>query len=66
MERFGKHASAETNSRNNRRAAFFVRFMPRAYKKDKEDPLSQSSSGDPSEQLVEVREDGDKSSGVEC
>jgi hypothetical protein len=43
MERLGKHVSAETNSRNNRRAVFSVRSVPRGYKKDKEDCLSQSS-----------------------
>jgi hypothetical protein len=36
MERLCKHVSTETNSRNNRKAVFSVRSVPRAYKKDKE------------------------------
>jgi hypothetical protein len=40
MERLGKHVSAETNSRNNRRAVFSVRFVSRGYKQDKEDGFS--------------------------
>jgi hypothetical protein len=35
MERFGKHVSAETNSRNNTRAVFSVRSVSRGYEKDK-------------------------------
>jgi hypothetical protein len=42
-ERVGKRVSAETNSRNNRRAVFSVRSMPKDYKKGKEDRLSQLS-----------------------
>jgi hypothetical protein len=64
MEPLGKHVSAETNSRNNRRAVFSVRSVPKGYKKDKEDRLRQSSSGVPSEQLVESWEDGVESSGL--
>jgi hypothetical protein len=37
MEQLGKHVSAETNSGNNRRAVFSLRFVPRGYKKDSED-----------------------------
>jgi hypothetical protein len=43
MERFCKHVSAQKNSRNNKRALFSVRSMPKVYKKDKEDRLSQLS-----------------------
>jgi hypothetical protein len=50
-ERLCKHVSAETNSRNNRRAVSSVRSVPRGYKKDKEGRLSQSSSRVPSELL---------------
>jgi CRISPR/Cas system CMR-associated protein Cmr1 (group 7 of RAMP superfamily) len=35
MERLGKHVSAETNSRNNRRAVFSVQSVTRGYKKDR-------------------------------
>jgi hypothetical protein len=37
MEQLSKHVSAETNSRNNRRAVFSVRSVLRGYKNDKED-----------------------------
>jgi hypothetical protein len=43
MERLGKHVSAETNSRNNKRAVISVRSVSRGYKKDKADSLSQLS-----------------------
>jgi hypothetical protein len=43
MEQLSKHISAETNSRNNRRAVFYVRSMPRGYKKAKGDRLRQLS-----------------------
>jgi hypothetical protein len=45
MERLGTHVSAQTNSRNNRRAVFSVRSVPRGYKHDKEVCLRQSNSG---------------------
>jgi hypothetical protein len=45
MERLGKHISAETISRNNRRALFSLRSMPKGYENDNEDRLSQLSSG---------------------
>jgi hypothetical protein len=35
MKRLGKHFSAVTTLRNNRRAVFSVRSVPRDYKKDK-------------------------------
>jgi hypothetical protein len=35
VERLGKHVSAETNSRNKRRAVFSVRSVQRGYKKRK-------------------------------
>jgi hypothetical protein len=41
LERLGKHAFAKTNSRNKRRAMFSLRSVPRGYKKDKADSLSQ-------------------------
>jgi hypothetical protein len=41
MEKLSKHVSVETNTRNNRRAMFYVRSMPRGYKKEKEDRVSQ-------------------------
>jgi hypothetical protein len=40
-QHLGKHVTAETNSRNNRRAVFSAWFVPRGYKKDKEDRLRQ-------------------------
>jgi hypothetical protein len=40
MEQLNKHVSAETKSRNNRRAMFSLRSVPRCYKKYKEDRLS--------------------------
>jgi hypothetical protein len=43
MEQMSKHVSTKTNTRNNRRAVFSLRSVPRGYKKDKEDRLSQSS-----------------------
>jgi hypothetical protein len=43
MERLGKHVSAETNSRNNRRAVFSVRSVPSGYKMEEEYRLSQLS-----------------------
>jgi hypothetical protein len=33
MEQLSIHVSAEANTRNNRRAVFSVRFVPRGYKK---------------------------------
>jgi hypothetical protein len=44
---------------------FSVRSMPRGYRKDKEDRLSQSCSRGPSEQVVESWEDGVESLGDE-
>lgn len=44
MERLGKHVSAATNSRNNRRAMFCVRSVPKDYKKTKK--LSVTRLGD--------------------
>jgi hypothetical protein len=35
VKQLSKHVSAETNSRNNRRAVFSVRSVPRGYKMDK-------------------------------
>jgi hypothetical protein len=35
MEQLGEHVSAEKNSRNNRRAVFSVRSVPRGYNEDK-------------------------------
>jgi hypothetical protein len=35
MKRLGKHVSAETNSRNNRRVVFPVRSVPSVYKQNK-------------------------------
>jgi hypothetical protein len=43
MEQLSKHVSAERNSRINRRAVFSVQSVPRGYKKDKVDRLSQLS-----------------------
>jgi hypothetical protein len=43
VERLGKHVSAETNSRNKRRAVFSSWSVPRGYKKDKENRLRQLS-----------------------
>jgi hypothetical protein len=43
MERSGEHVSAEPNSRNNRRDVFSVPSLPKGYKKDKENRLSQLS-----------------------
>jgi hypothetical protein len=40
MAQLSKHASAETNSSNNRRVVFYVRSAPRGYNKGKEDRLS--------------------------
>jgi hypothetical protein len=65
VEWLGNHVSAETNSRNNRGAVFSVWSVPRGYRKEKENRLSKSSSGIPSEQLVESWEEGVESSGVE-
>jgi hypothetical protein len=42
-ERLGKHVSGATKSRDNRRAVFSVRSLPRGYKEDREDRLSQLS-----------------------
>jgi hypothetical protein len=41
MEPLGKHVSSEMNSRNNRRFVFSMWSVPKGYKKDKEDHLSQ-------------------------
>jgi hypothetical protein len=54
MERRGKHVSAETNSRNNRRAVFSVRSVQRGYEKDKEDCLSQLSFETPACQDISL------------
>jgi hypothetical protein len=44
MEELSKHVSAETNTRNNRGVVFSVLLsVPRGFKKDKEDSLSQLS-----------------------
>jgi hypothetical protein len=43
MERHGRLVSAETNLRNNGRAAFSAWSVERGYKKDREDRLSQLS-----------------------
>jgi hypothetical protein len=43
MEQLSRHVSSKTSMRNNRRAVFSVRSMPRGYKKDKEGCLSQLS-----------------------
>jgi hypothetical protein len=48
MEQLSKHVSAEKNSRNNRRAVFSVRSLPKGYKKDKEYCLSHSDKRHPS------------------
>jgi hypothetical protein len=66
MEQLSEFVSAKTNTPNNRRAVFSVRSVRKGYEKDKDDRLRQSSSGAPSEQLVESWEDGFESSGVEC
>jgi hypothetical protein len=41
MERLGKHVSEEINSRKKIEDLFSVRSVPRGYKKDKEDRVSQ-------------------------
>jgi hypothetical protein len=43
MEQLSKHVSAKKNTRNNRRAVFSLRSVPRDYEKDKQDNLSQLS-----------------------
>jgi hypothetical protein len=43
MEQLNKHVSAEANTRNNRGAEFSVWSLPRGYKRDKEDRLSQGT-----------------------
>jgi hypothetical protein len=48
MEQLFKHVSADMNSRNSMRAVFPVRSVRRAYKREKEDLLSQSSFETPS------------------
>jgi hypothetical protein len=56
VEQLSKHVSAETNTRNNRGAFFSVLwYLPRGYKKDKEDCGSQLSSGVPRERLFDSR-----------
>jgi hypothetical protein len=47
MEQLSKQVSEEMNTRNNRRAVFSVRSVPRGYKQDKEFRLSQLSSETP-------------------
>jgi hypothetical protein len=54
-EQLGKHVSTETNLHNSRRAVFSVWSMLKGCEKDREDCLSQLSSGVPSEQLAVVR-----------
>jgi hypothetical protein len=41
VEQLSKYVSAQTNSRNNRRAVFYVWSVPRGHKRGKEDRLSQ-------------------------
>jgi hypothetical protein len=55
MEQVSKHVSAEKNTRNNRGAVFSVWSVPRVYKKDKEDRLSQLSFGTPACQNMSLR-----------
>jgi hypothetical protein len=55
MERLGKHVSAETNSRNNRRAVFSGRSMPRGYEKDREFRISHLSFEKPVYQEMSLR-----------
>jgi hypothetical protein len=43
VEQLSKHIFAETNTRNNRRAVFYVRSAQMGYKKDKEDRNSEWS-----------------------
>jgi hypothetical protein len=43
IERLVKHVSADMKSRNNIKALFSVRSVPRSYKKGKENDLSQLS-----------------------
>jgi hypothetical protein len=43
MEQLNKHVFAEAYTHNNRGAVFSVRSVPRGYKKNKEDRLSQLS-----------------------
>jgi hypothetical protein len=54
MERLSKYVSAETNIRNNSRAVFSVLSVPRGYRKDKEDRLSQLSFEKPGCQDVSL------------
>jgi hypothetical protein len=43
MKRLSKYVSSEMNSHNNKISVLFVRSVPRFYRKDKEDRLSQLS-----------------------
>jgi hypothetical protein len=50
LERLGKHVSAQTNSRNDGRAVFSLRSVPRDYKKDRNERLSKLSFDTPASQ----------------
>lgn len=43
MERLAMHASAKTNSRNDRKSVFSLLSVPKGYKTNKADRLSQLS-----------------------
>jgi hypothetical protein len=55
MEQLCKYVSTETNTHNNRRAVFSVWSVPRGYKKDKVNRLSQLSFETPACQGVNLK-----------